>query len=185
MNSVNVKILVLLSCWISIISSACSNPASTNDIPKQDNIILEIIDTARISGNPEHHDLLEVRLYESGRFEFDDYPGEYLPREMPNNIVRKVEKLNPEELKELVSLAEQPDFLSARFAYPAYHIIPPPLLNWDTTIRFIYVGQEKKFIILNIWDILHSDDRPLYLPQSAVKLLKRIREIKAKVGGTS
>jgi hypothetical protein len=65
-------------------------------------------------------EILELRVYQNGRVEYDVYP---LWKDSSFNIrywfPKQHSKLSSAEVNELIGLAEQPDFLSARENYEA------------------------------------------------------------------
>ncbi|MDT5123204.1 MAG: hypothetical protein QOC96_2686 [Acidobacteriota bacterium] len=169
-------ILLLL---VVLVLPACTSPQSVTP-SKPDPVVLEIITHASGVVYPKQGDLLDMRLYESGRFEYDDYPDQPPPDTLPSQVTvtKKEAKLNPEDVKELIGLAEQPDFLSAKDNYPGLH--PHTDDEWITTIKFMYQGREKKIVVVNLWDIRDfPNDRSKY-PPSMVKLFERALELKAK-----
>ena len=77
-------------------------------------------------------EILTLRMYQNGRVEYDVYP----PWEDSSFNLRywfpmRHSKLTDAEVNELISLAEQPDFFSAREKYDAGHTLmihrKPPL----------------------------------------------------------
>ena len=142
--------------------------------------MLEIITHASGEVYPKEGDFLAMRLYESGRFEYDSYPPQDPPKVTIDNvtITKKEAKLSPEDVKELISLAEQPDFLSAQDKYPSLHQHIDD--TWITTIKFTYQGREKKIVAVNFWDIRDFPKDQSKYPPSMVKLLERAYEFKAK-----
>jgi hypothetical protein len=163
--------------------------------PKPDKVVLEIITTASGMVYPKEGDLLDMRLYESGRFEYDDYPEQKPPTYFSPPITRKESRLNPEDVRNLINLAEQPDFLSAEEKYPG--ILPHIDDQWVTTIKFTYNGREKIITAVNLWDFRYAevDSAPapymeklrkkVKYPPSLLKLFVLANELKAKTIGKS
>ena len=126
-------------------------------------------------------EILELRVYQNGRVEYDVYPpwkdslfnlGYWFPM--------RHSKLSSSEVKELIVLAEQPDFLSARESYEAGYMHIDD--SWKTTIKFAYRGQERKITAINFWDITRPQDSSEY-PASMVSLLKKVRGLRVKLTG--
>lgn len=152
-------------------------------LPKQDAVVLEIVSTTSEMVYPKG-DILIMRLYQSGRFEYDDY-ADNPPNTRNATTVRKENKLKPQDVIELITLAKQPDFLSAEEIYSE----PRPHSHIDafvsTKITFNYDGQTKKIEAENFWDILFFPEARIEYPPSMIKLLERAREMKtAAIGKT-
>lgn len=179
------KLYTFILIYLIIIqASSCTTPQSVQLPKKQDEIILEVITTAAGNIYPKEGELLDMRLYESGRFEYDDYPDYNPPHTRTGNIsiTRKEGGLNPEDVKELVSLASQPDFLSAKEHYPRMQSGVTDIV-WNTTVRFTHRGHVKEIYAEYFWTSYNSkEDRSKY-PPSMVKLLGRVEELKAKAIG--
>lgn len=177
------KVYILILICIITQTFACSTQQSANSHTQSDQVVLEIITTAKGMVYPKEGDLLDMRLYKSGRFEYDDYPDINPPKVTSENasITRKEAKLAPEQVKELISLAEQPDFISAKEEYPSlYYRVDD---EWITTIKFTYQGREKKVIAVNFTDVVYNQERRRFYPPSVVKLFVRAEELKSKVTG--
>ena len=184
----------LLICILTILSFGCSMVNSFDNFTKSnkssspadyDQQILQVITEARGSVYPKEGDILQMRLFESGRFEYDDFPDYNPPKFTSRNVsvTRKEAKLSPEDVKELISLAEQPDFLSAKEYYPTLHQHTDT--SWITKINFTYKDKEKRIVAINFWDTqYYKEDKSKY-PPSMVELLERVEELKAKAVGKS
>jgi hypothetical protein len=129
-------------------------------------------------------EVLDFRLYENGRLEYDDYPKQDPPRATMANVVirRKAATLSPSDVKGLIGLAEQPDFLSAKEEYP---YMPRVLTDawWTRTIKFTHQGREKKIVTVNLEEMLFAAERKSDYPASMVKLLEKAGELKRKATG--
>ena len=142
---------------------------------KSDPVILEIVTNASGVVYPQG-DILDLRLYESGRFEYDDYNNQGKREKQ----IREAE-LSAEQVRELIGLAQRADFLSAKEKYPSLRPHIDDL--WVTTIKFEHQGQKKRIVVVNFWDILdYPEDRDKY-PLSMVKLLERARELRKEGAG--
>ena len=127
-------------------------------------------------------EVLEMRVYENGRVEYDVYP----PQEAAELKIRywfpmQHSKLTSDEVNELMRLAEQPDFLSAQEQYGAGHQHIDD--SWKTTIRFSYRGREKRIVAINFWDITDRPEDSSKYPPSMVTLLKKVRALRVKLAG--
>ena len=162
-----------------------SSAAQPNKIAKPDEVVLEIITDASGMVYPKEGEILDFRLYKSGRFEYDDYPNQDPPRVTTRNVIitKKDAKLSADDVKELINLAEQPDFLAAKENYP--RLRPHVDDQWITKIIFTHQGRTKKISAGDFWDMLYyPEDRAKY-PSSMVKLLERVKDLKAQAIGKS
>lgn len=176
----------LLIFTLIALTITCSNTQSLSLPAKTDELVLEVITNAGGSAYPKEGDILQMRLYESGRFEYDDFPDYNPPKASSYNVVikRKDAQLNPEDAKELIDLTEQSDFLSAKEKYSSLHRHDDT--HWITTIKFAHKGKEKKIVAENFWDTQYHQEDKLNYPSSMVKLLERVEQLKAKaIGRTS
>jgi hypothetical protein len=175
------RIHLILIFIVSVLNSGCANQqSSVNPFAKSDEVVLEVITNASGMVYPKEGDILNFRLYESGRFEYDDYPNQDPPRVTTRNVVitKKEAKLNTDEVKELINLAEQPDFLAAKENYP--RLRPHVDDQWTTIIIFTHQGQRKRISAVDFWDMLHYPEDKAKYPTSMAKLLEKVRELKAK-----
>jgi hypothetical protein len=163
------------------LSSACARPQPPDNLAMSDGVALEIVTNARGPVYPKEGDILDMRLYDSGRFEYDDYPLRPSPTLDPVQITRKEARLSESETRELIDLAGQPDFLAAKDTYPPYsqHIDDA----WTTIIRFTHGGNVKTITVVNFDDIRHYPNLRSTYPASMVKLIERAREMKARATG--
>ena len=162
----------------------CSSSQSLDNSEKLDEPVLEVVTEAIGMLYPREGDILQMRLSESGRFEYDDFLDYDHPRVTSRNVVirRKEAKLSPEETRELIDLAEQPGFLSAKKEYPTFNPRSGDAFS-ITKIKFTYKGKEKQIVAHNFWDTQFNKELKLNYPQSMVKLLERVEELKAKAIG--
>jgi hypothetical protein len=128
-------------------------------------------------------DILEIRLFDSGRFEYDDYPrcdsSESYAGEV--TVVRRESKTDKDAVLELIRLAQQPDFQSAKetFSRPANSgRIDTSTL---TTITFNYDGKKKSISAKDFNDIEYIEKRRLDYPTSMVKLYQKVLELKSEI----
>ena len=82
-------------------------------------------------------------------------------------LTRTELRLEPEELAELISWTEQPDFLNARAEYVVKAVPDNPILNIITYRR---EGREKKIVVANY--LIGSEAEKAKLPPSVLKLLE-------------
>jgi hypothetical protein len=145
------KIYLALIWIVAMLSFACASPQSSNPFAKPDEVVLEVITNARGMVYPKEGDILDFCLYESGRFEYDDYPDQDPPRIMTSSVVitKKEAKVSPDDVRELITLAEQPDFLAAKENYPRLH--PHIDDQWITTIIFTHQDRRKKISAIDFW----------------------------------
>ncbi|MDQ3753418.1 MAG: hypothetical protein M3371_01635 [Acidobacteriota bacterium] len=172
--------LALLLYLVVALTFACASQRSLNPLAKSDEVVLEVVTTASGMVYPKEGDILNFRLYESGRFQYDDYPDQNLSGVITQNVVitNKEAKVSADDVRELISLAEQPDFLAAKESYPGLH----PHIDDESiiTIIFTHHGRRKKILAVDFWDMLsYPEDRAIY-PVSMVRLLERVEELKVK-----
>jgi hypothetical protein len=124
-------------------------------------------------------EILELRVYQNGRLEYDVYPPQ--EDEILNIhywFPRRYSKLNSDDVNELIRLAEQPDFLAAQEQYEGSY--PHVDDTWKTTIRFNHRGGTKQIVAINFWD--SPDDAAKY-PPSMITLLKKVSALRVKLTG--
>ena len=126
-------------------------------------------------------DILDINLREDGTFEYDDWPEQPPPNYTAGDVVttRKQARLSPDDVKELLSIAEQPDFQGAAETYP----YPGPGVPTDvlerTVVTYIHGGKMKQVLLDN-----YSPESPkAAYPASLKKLLWRVHELKVKAAG--
>jgi hypothetical protein len=163
------------------LSAACARPKPLDDPAKYDRVVLEVVTHARGPVYPKEGDILDMRLYESGRFEYDDYPETPSPTLNAIQVTRKEARLSESETRELIDLAGQPDFLAAKNSYPAFrqHIDD----EWTTIVHFTHRGHDKRITVVNYDDIRHYPSVRSNYPVSLVSLIERARDMKAKAAG--
>ena len=126
-------------------------------------------------------EILELRVYQNGRVEYDSYPDQenafFNPRYW---FPRQHAKLSRSEAAELIGLAEQNDFLSAKEKYEAGY--PHIDDEWKTTIKYSNGGREKQIVAINFWDARRPEDAAKY-PESMVTLLKKVKALRSKLTG--
>ncbi len=181
--SMNLKRKFCFAILFLVISASLScSHSQVSILPKPDEIILEIVSTTSDMVYPKG-DILIMRLYRSGRFEYDDYPNYNPPTTRNATTTKKEAELNSEDVVELIKLANQPDFLSAEKHYPELR----PNTHIDafvsTKIKFNNEKQTKFIEAENFWDILSYPEARAKYPPSMIKLLERAKEMKAKVIG--
>lgn len=168
--------LILLAC--AFFAPACK---ALTPRANADEAVLEV--TTDIMGGqvyPKDGTLLSLRLYEDGRFEYDDYPeqgsagGEF----GHVAVTRKEASLSKDDVSGLVELAEQPDFQQAEESYP-YPGPPLPDSIIKQTITYRQGGREKKIVVFN-----YSPQHPkAHYPASLMKLMAEVDELKARAIG--
>jgi hypothetical protein len=139
---------------------------------------LEIVTTASGVVYPREGDILYMRLFESGRFQYDSYPEQHPPDAVMGKvpITTKESAIDPAAVQEIIALAEQPDFQSAKSNYPGFQ--PHVDDRWVETIRYTYRGHAKSIAAVNFWDMkYHPEERAEY-PPSLVRLMERLSELR-------
>jgi hypothetical protein len=165
-------------------SSGCSSSEPLNTSVKSDEVVLEVVTTGFGAAYPKEGDILNMRLFESGRFEFDDFPEHNPPHTRNAKVVRKESKLSLEAVKELIALTEQPDFLSANEKYPSWGNHHSDTF-WDLSIKFICDEQQKKIEAADFWTMKDTEESKSVYPPSMLKLIERTEQLKAKAIGKS
>lgn len=182
----------LLINLFAVLSLSCSSIRCL-DTPKKideillpnntDQAVLEVTTTAQGSVYPKEGDILQIRLFQNGRFEYDDFPDYNPPQTTSKNVVvtKKESYLSQEFTKELINLAEQPDFLSAEEKYDSLHQHIDT--NWTTKIIFVNQGRQRTITVVNFWDTQYCTEDKSKYPQSMVALLEKVELFKAKAIG--
>jgi hypothetical protein len=166
-----------------LLAGAFLAPACKALTPRADTgeAVLEV--TTDIMGGqvyPQDGKLLSLRLYENGRFDYDDYPepgsagGEF------GHVVitRKQASLSKDDVRRLMELAEQPDFQRAEGSYP-YPGPPLPDSIIKQTIIYRRGGREKQIAVFN-----YSPQHPkAHYPASLMILMAEVDELKARAIG--
>src|SRR5436309_362889 len=125
------------------LSVACSSrPDSLKQEAESGEVVLRMSTISEGNVYPEG-DILDINLREDGTFEYDDWPEQPPPNYTAGNVVttRKQARLSPDDVKELLSIAEQPDFQGAAETYP----YPGPGVPTDvlerTVVTYIHGGK--------------------------------------------
>ncbi len=144
------------------------------------NRYLEIKQNA-IGNVGEPGEKLMMRLYKSGRFEYDANPKANITTDSHGNVLyeRKQGHINSEGANELLDLAERSDFQTAKDFYPTIHLHTDE--TYTTTVTYTNNALTKKIVISDFWDVAsHPEDKARY-PNSLVELLYKESSLKAKV----
>jgi hypothetical protein len=172
------------SCLGSLNSLKTSKEAS---LPTNSNhILLEVVTTASGAVYPKEGDILQMRLFADGHFEYDDFPDYNPPEASSRNVsvTKKEAKLTVEQVNELILLAKQPDFLAAQEKYESFYQGYDS--NWVTKVKFKHQGVTKEIVADNFWGTQYHPKLKSKYPPSMVRLLKRVEELKAEsIGRTS
>ena len=147
-----------------------------------DSPILEVI-TNVYGGYPKDGDILQMRLFKDGRFEYDDFPDYDPPRATGRNvtITKKEARLTEDDVKELIALATSPNFLSSKEKYESMR---GRLDDWYITkISFQRGSIRKAITAVNFWDTQYSPEFKKNYPSSLVQLLEQVEQMKAKATG--
>jgi hypothetical protein len=147
--------------------------------------ILEVTTTAYGAAYPKEGDILQMRLFEDGRFEYDDFPDYDPPRFTSGNvtITRKEGRLALPDVQKLVALAESDDFLSAEEEYRSLQSHTDT--EWATHVSFRQGGIQKSITVWNFWDTQYTPSLKGNYPNSLVELLEQVEILKAKAIGQS
>ncbi len=124
-------------------------------------------------------EVLDLRLYQNGRIEYDVYPPQ--GREFLNIhywFPRHHSEVNSTDFNELNRLIEQPDLLTAQERYKGSR--PHIDDTWETTIRFHHGDATKQIVAINFWD--DPNDATKY-PPSMIALLKRVSALRKNLTG--
>jgi hypothetical protein len=145
--------------------------------------ILEVVTSASGAAYPKEGDILQMRLFPDGRFEYDDFPDYDPPRFTSRNVVvtRKENILPSFEVDELIALAENVDFLSASERYQSLRRHTDTV--WITKVTFKHGNVQKSIALENFWDTQITPELKDRYPNSLVQLLEQIEVLKAKAIG--
>jgi len=149
-------------------------------------LILEVTTTCRGAVYPREGEILNLRLFENGRFEYDDFPDYDPPRFTAENVpvTQKEGSLSKEDVAKLTSLAESDDFLSAKDRYEG--IQPHVDTEWITRVDYKHGEINKSVVLVNFWDTQFTPSLKSHYPDSLVNLLEQVEIVKAKaIGRTS
>ena len=121
--------------------------------------------------------LLNFRLYQSGRLEFDKYPSQEELRYLHLQywFPRTHSYMTRTQVNDLMALAEQSDFLGAEPEYPAAQVGTDS--EFRTSISFRHEGHEKYIVVVDYYgdDGIGSMDR---YPPSLLALLRKVSAAK-------
>jgi hypothetical protein len=139
-------------------------------------VVLEIYTDCRGMTYPQGK-LLNFRLYQSGRLEYDKYPPQ---EQSPYSHLRywfprTHSYVTPTQVNELIALAEQPDFLGAEREYPAAQMGADS--EFRTSVSFRHAGHEKYVVVVDYYgdDGIGATQR---YPQSLLALLSAVSTTK-------
>ena len=139
-------------------------------------VLLEIYTDCRGMTYPQGK-LLNLRLYQSGRLEYDKYPPQEQSRYLHLRywFPRTHSYAAPAQVNELIALAEQPDFLDAEPEYPAAQMGTDS--EFRTSISFRHAGHEKNIVVVDYYgdDGIGSMER---YPPSLLALLQKVSATK-------
>lgn len=148
-------ILLLLTAGVGLSQSAISN---------QNPVLLEVISTQCFNGCESE----TIRIYADGHFVGESETQEKSKSGRLRKVRIKIEKqLDAEELAELISWAEQPDFINAQPEYIVRTVRDSP--DWITII-YHHQRQEKSVKVFNF--SRGSDAERGKLPPSLLKLIE-------------
>jgi len=139
-------------------------------------VLLEISTDCRGTTYPRGQ-VLEFRLYQSGRVEYDKYPPQTDSSSLQLSywFPRKHSYIPAAQVNELIALAEQPDFLGAK------HLYPPAQQGTDsefrTSIFLNHAGHQKNIVVIDYMGDDGVGDEENY-PPSLRGLLKRAFEMR-------
>ena len=156
--------------------------AQATPTPNPPALVLEVV--TNYSGMVEPKgDILEMRLYEDGRFEYDDFPRclpGYRYKGEPK-LVRSESRVSPDAVQQLVKIGMQPDFQSASPMYPPQIKRLPIDTASLTTIRFVHGGTEKKIQAKDFEDFRYEPEARAKYPPSLVAVYDKVQELKRDV----
>ena len=135
------KVPILIALCSVLVSFSCSQqgktlPQNLGSVEKFTSPILEVTTICRGEVYPKKGEILHMRLFDNGRFEYDDFPDYDPPRFSSRNvsITRKEGTLNKEGVEKLVSLAESKDFLLAKDRYEGIQAHTDT--EWTTKVEY-------------------------------------------------
>lgn len=149
-----------------ILSLLLAAPIASQSVPSnQTPVLLEI---AYVHTHPSIPFSATYRVYADGRYVRESVITEKAKSGRDRREFLKGEKqLEPEEVTELVSWAEQPDFLNAQSAYPVTVVLEYP--DW---FLITYRNKDKVKSVKVINFSRGSEAGRAKVPQSVLKLLK-------------
>lgn len=173
MNIGRAKFLTVV--WLLILSFTVLG--QTNASGTSDTVILEIV-TRGVGMVYPSKGVLDFRLFKSGRAEYELVPGIETNDGRRGDLLKKTAELTDSQVREIVELASNKDFLEAKKRYPSIrrHVDD----YWFTTVKFKHGTVDKEFIVTNFWDVLdYPEDRERY-PSSVVRILELTNQITGK-----
>ena len=179
-----VPILLILLWFLACSNATHSSVREANNLnATEGSFILEVITTASGATYPKEGDILHIRLFADGKFEYDYFPDYNPPKAMGRNvkILRKETRLDEADVNELVRLAESPTFLAAKDHYPSFtqHLDD----EWVTKLRFERGNFKKSVCVVNFWDTQYSPELKKNYPDNLIQLLEQVEQMKGKATG--
>jgi hypothetical protein len=176
-------IVVFVGGIISCLALSQTKSPRSNGENMANSFVLEVISTGKGSTYPKEGPLLHMRLFENGDFEYDDFP-DYDPPEHTSfnvSVERRHGTLSAAAVQELIELAENVDFLNSKNEFPSFqeHVDD----TWVTTIHYRRGGVEKTITATNFWDSQYNKELEENYPDSMVKILVRVEQLKASAIG--
>lgn len=156
-------------------STSCQTNANANSAFKtsRDEVLLEVYTDLEGMVYPSGK-VLDLKLYDSGRVEYDYYPPRQ-DNERPVSLQRRETSLEKESLESIKKLIIEPGLLEAKSEYPP----TAPRFDASITVTVIFktAGTERRII-------LRENDSDLYLgkkkgvyPSALVDLLLLVQNI--------
>src|SRR5437588_92589 len=112
---------IIISCLLTAtLNAGCSSrPAPPKQEAEPGAVVLRISTDSYGPVYPKEGDILNISLREDGVFEYDDWPEQAQPTYTAGNvaITRKQARLGLDDVKELMRIAERPDFQNAAETY--------------------------------------------------------------------
>jgi|GEM_PF-4059330 len=140
--------------------------------------VLQIITTALGPAYPKEGDILELRLYGDGTFQYDDFPDYDPPRSTSRNVTIKLSegRLNESDVKELLQLCAHDDLMEAKDEYQSssQHFDT----KWITSVQCKTPKGTKTIKAVNIWDTQHDSSLSSQYPPSLIQLLEEAEKFK-------
>lgn len=178
----NILVRLMLLLTFSFFAFSCSESQSfnSNNISKtSDKAILEVTSNFKglwwITG-----EVLDLRLYEDGFFEYDDYPSGTDKITSADKVkIRKQGKISEAELKELLDLVNSKEFTELKSEYK------PKRSGTDAFID-LKIGLNDKTVIVSNHSGNLDKPPPEEFPNFPVVLsefVKRVKKIKYQTSG--
>jgi hypothetical protein len=139
-------------------------------------VLLDIYTDCRGMTYPQGR-VVEFRLYQDGRLEYEKYPpqGPWVHLRPRYWLPGTHSYLTPSQVSEFIALAEQPDFLGAEPEYP------PARRGTDsefrTSISFRHTGHEKNIVVVDYYGDDGVGSMKRY-PPSLIALLRSVSATK-------